>query len=139
MQHLDHAYALSLIRHFVDDQSLVLTIRGRKFTPAFDFVVGEFSIPVEGVQTEVDGGYEGANQVVLVEAKGEKANNTITRQLYYPFRQWSSYTSKPVSTLFFQHTKNGEFHLWQFGFTNPDDYNSVYLVKSGRYRITQRP
>ena len=28
MQHLDHAYALSLIRHFAGDDSLVLTIRG---------------------------------------------------------------------------------------------------------------
>ena len=139
MQHLDFAYAQSLIRHFMNDRSLVLTIRGRKYTPPFQFVVGEFAIQVNGVQTEVDAGYEGAHQVVLVEAKGQGADNTIIRQLYYPFRQWSSYTSKPVSTLFFQHTKNGEFHLWQFGFSNPDDYNSVHLIKSGRYRITKHP
>ena len=35
MQHLDRAYALSLIRHFIDDDSLVLTIRGGKCTPQF--------------------------------------------------------------------------------------------------------
>ena len=52
MQHLDRAYALSLIRHFVGDDSLVLTIRGRKYTPAFDFVVGGFQIQAEDVQTE---------------------------------------------------------------------------------------
>ena len=86
MQHLDRAYALSLVRHFVGDDSLVLTIRGRKYTPAFDFVTGEFQIHTEGVQTEVDAGYEGAEQVVLVEAKSGNASNTITRQLYYPFR-----------------------------------------------------
>ena len=102
MQHLDRAYALSLFRHFVGDDSLVITIRGRKYTPAFSFVTGEFQIHSESVQTEVDAGYEGANRVVLVEAKSGNATNTIIRQLYYPFRQWQQHTTKPVSTLFFQ-------------------------------------
>ena len=31
MQHLDYAYAASLIRTFTEDPSLVLTIRGRKY------------------------------------------------------------------------------------------------------------
>jgi hypothetical protein len=33
MQHLDFAYASSLVRNFMEDESLVLTIRGRKYTP----------------------------------------------------------------------------------------------------------
>ena len=139
MQHLDRAYALSLIRHFTGDDSLALTIRGRKYTPRFDFVAGEFSISAEKVQTEVDGGYEGAHQVVLIEAKSGNAGNNIIRQLYYPFRQWQSYTTKPVSTLFFQRVDGGadgdEYHLWHFGFDNPQDYNSIRLLQSGRYRI----
>ena len=40
MQHLYFAYASSLIRTFMDDESLVLTIRGRKYTPEFSFKVG---------------------------------------------------------------------------------------------------
>lgn len=138
MQHLDYAYALSLIRHFTNDASLVLTIRGRKYTPksGFAFTAGGFPLQAKSVQTEVDGGYEGENQVVLIEAKKEDTDNTIIRQLYYPFRQWSLHTDKPVSTLFFQHTDDGEFHLWQFGFTNKMDYNSVKLLKSARYRIS---
>ena len=135
MQHLDRAYALSLVRHFVGDDSLVLTIRGRKYTPAFRFVTGEFEIYTKSVQTEVDAGYEGENQVVLVEAKSGNASNTIIRQLYYPFRQWQQHTTKPVSTLFFQ--RNGdEYHLWHFGFDDPNDYNSIRLLNSARYRIT---
>ena len=134
MQHLDRAYALSLVRHFVGDDSLVLTIRGRKYTPRFDFVAGEFQIFVESVQTEVDAGYEGAKQVVLVEAKGGNASNTIIRQLYYPFRQWQQHTAKPVSTLFFQR-KGNEHHLWHFDFTDPNDYGSIRLLRSARYRI----
>ena len=33
MQHIDFAYASSLIRTFMNDNSLVLTIRGRKYAP----------------------------------------------------------------------------------------------------------
>lgn len=139
MQHIDRAYALSLIRHFSNDESLVLTIRGRKYTPKFDFTVGgRFRISVQSVQTEVDGGYEGANQVVLIEAKGGKSDNTIIRQLYYPFRQWQRHTEKPVRTLFFQRMDKDEYHLWQFGFDDVDDYNSIRLLKSARYRIALR-
>lgn len=136
MQHLDRAYALSLIRHFVSDDSLVLTIRGRKYTSKFKFSAGDFPITVEGVQTEVDGGYEGTKQVILVEAKGTTANNTIIRQLYYPLRHWQNHTTKSVSTLFFQRTYNDEYHIWQFNFDDINDYNSIYLKKSARYAIS---
>lgn len=136
MQHLDRAYALSLIRHFTEDDSLVLTIRGRKYTPQFDFQVNQFPLRAQGVQTEVAGGYEGKNQVVLVEAKGSNASNTIIRQLYYPFRQWQNYTTKPVSTLFFQRTSDNEYHIWQFVFDDSADYGSIRLLKSARYKIT---
>ena len=101
-------------------------------------MTGKFQITVEKVQTEVDGGYEGANQVVLIEAKNGTATNTIIRQLYYPFRQWQNHTTKPVSTLFFQRTRNNEYHLWHFGFDDPNDYNSISLLKSARYKITLR-
>ena len=136
MQHLDRAYALSLIRHFTDDDSLVLTIRGRKYTPEFQFSVSGFPLTVRSVQTEVDGGYEGAEQVVLVEAKSGNAPNTIIRQLYYPFRQWQQHTTKPVSTLFFQRGQDNEYHIWHYGFNDPNDYNSIRLLKSARYKIT---
>ena len=135
MQHLDYAYAVSVIRTFVEDSTLVLTIRGRKYTPHFSFNVGKFELKVHSVQTEVDAGYEGKNQVVLVEAKNSATTNTIIRQLYYPFRQWQSATSKKVLTVFFE--KRGNIYsLWQFEFTEPNNYNSIKLVKSARYKIT---
>ena len=137
-QHLDHAYALSLIRHFAADDSMVLTIRGRKYTDPFQFITGKFQIFTDGVQTEVDGGYEGAEQVVLIEAKSGGATNTIIRQLYYPLRQWQQHTDKPVTTLFFQRTRNNEYHIWHFGFDDIDDYNSIRLLKSARYSLTLR-
>jgi len=136
MQHLDFAYASSLIRTFMEDPTLVLTIRGRKYTPKFDFIVGEQKIDVSSVQTEVDAGYEGESQIVLIEAKNSQTKNTIIRQLYYPFRQWQIQTGKNVYTLFFEKNhKNNTYSIWQFAFENPNDYNSIKLVKSARYHI----
>lgn len=138
MQFLDFAYANSLIRTFMNDPSLVLTIRGRKYTPPFSFNVRTNSLDTESVQTEVDAGYEGKESIVLIEAKNFSATNVIIRQLYYPFRQWSENTTKKVYPVFFEkRVLNNEniFYMWQFEFTDVEDYNSIQLVKSGRYRI----
>lgn len=138
MQHLDYAYANSLIRTFMSDPSLVLTIRGRKYTPEFDFKVNGFDIHTESVQTEVDAGYEGKNQIVLIEAKNASNDTEIIRQLYYPFRQWSENTSKKVVPVFFEkRSVDGEnlYYIWQYEFTDVNDYNSIKLVKSARFRI----
>ena len=136
MQHLDYAYATSLIRTFTNDPSLVLTIRGRKYTPDFEFYVGKQLIKVSGVQTEVDAGYEGKNQVVLIEAKNFSAANVIIRQLYYPFRQWQEHTKKKVITLFFDKVRGeNTYSIWQFEFKDSKNYNSIALVKSDKYKI----
>lgn len=136
MQHLDKAYASSIIRTFMDDPSLVLTIRGRKYTPKITFNVGKQNIKTESVQTEVDAGYEGKNQVVLIEAKNSLTNNIIIRQLYYPFRQWQTHTKKVVKTLFFEkeHSTN-IYNIWQFEFIDPNDYLSIKLTKTARYKF----
>ncbi len=134
MQYLDLAYASSLIRTFINDNSLVLTIRGRKYTPEFDFIVNKHSIHISSVQTEVDAGYEGENQIVLIEAKNKHTSNTIIRQLYYPYRQWKTNTNKQVKLLFFE--KRGDcFNLWQYEFLTEHDYNSIQLIHSARYNI----
>lgn len=138
MQHLDYAYAVSLIRSFTGDLSLVLTIRGRKYSPkkGFLFCVGnpKTMLQATSVQTEVDAGYEGRNQVVLIEAKGAKAKDVIIRQLYYPYRQWQMCSGKKVRTLFFQHYKD-TYSIWEFEFADPNDYNSIKFVKSAIYKI----
>lgn len=134
MQHLDFAYASSMIRTFLEDTSLVLTIRGRKYTPHFSFFIGNQKIEVEGVQTEVDAGYEGKNMVALIEAKNTQTNNVIIRQLYYPFRQWSHNTSKKVVTLFFE-KKSENYLLWQFEFEDKNNYSSIKSVKSCKFKI----
>ncbi|MDD4526892.1 MAG: hypothetical protein PHF25_02510 [Candidatus Margulisbacteria bacterium] len=137
MQHLDYAYAVSLIRTFMNDNSLILTIRGRKYTPPFSFKIGQHKISTESVQTEVDAGYEGKDKLVLIEAKNGNSTNTIIRQLFYPYRQWKSYTDKDVFTMFFE-KHSDSYCIWQFTFDDEDDYNSIRLVKSGKYKILER-
>ena len=134
MQHLDFAYASSLIRTFMNDDSLVLTIRGRKYTPPFSFNVGNNSINVESVQTEVDAGYEGRDKIVLIEAKNSKTNNTIIRQLFYPYKQWKHCTKKDIFLLFFE-KRDTTFFIWQYSFSDENDYNSIKLIKSSKYLI----
>lgn len=134
MQHLDFAYASSLIRTFMNDNSLVMTIRGRKYTPEFNFNVGNFLIETQSVQTEVDAGYEGRNQVVLIEAKNLSSRNTIIRQLFYPFKQWSEHTTKDVKCLFFE-KQDQIYNIWEFVFDDVNNYNSIRLLRSERYII----
>lgn len=138
MQHLDYAYANSLIRTFMKDETLVLTIRGRKYTPSFSCIASGFLLNISSVQTEVDAGYEGKDKIVLIEAKNSANTDTIIRQLYFPYRQWQDQIEKKVYPLFFEkRIIKGEkiYYIWQFEFVDKNDYNSIRLVKSARYRI----
>ena len=65
----------------------------------------------------------------------KNATNTIISQLYYPLRQQQRHASKPESTLLSLRTDTGEYHLWHFGFGDPQDYNSIRLLRSARYQI----
>lgn len=121
----------------MNDPTLVLTIRGRKYTPEFNFKIGKHNINVKGVQTEVDAGYEGKDKIVLIEAKNSKTKDTIIRQLYYPYRQWSEHTKKQIFLLFFEKRKD-EYLIWQYAFKDKNNYNSIYLVKSKKYKIFKK-
>jgi hypothetical protein len=138
MQYLDFAYASSLIRTFAEDNTLVLTIRGRKYTPEFSFNFGHYkNIHVQSVQTEVDAGFEGKEQIVLIEAKNSTTQNTIIRQLYYPFRQWKIHTQKEVKTLFFE-KRGEEFLIWEFGFADEMNYETIFLKKAKKFIIQNK-
>lgn len=134
MQHVDFAFAISILKTFLEDDSLVLTVRGRKYTPKFSFQVGPQVIEVQSVQTEVDAGYEGENKFVIIEAKNSTTKNTIIRQLFYPYRQWSVHTDKEIVLVFFE-KRSYDYLLWQFKFEDENDYNSIKLIRSAKYRV----
>lgn len=98
------------------------------------FNVGNQLIETESVQTEVDAGYEGGENVVLIEAKNSKTTNTIIRQIFYPYKQWKLNTHKNIFLLFFE-KRDDVFYIWQYEFTDENNYNSINLIKSDRYLI----
>lgn len=82
------AALLSGILAQVFGEDVALTIRGRSRSPDFVFPLDGVEFPISGVQIEVDGGYEGATTVNLVEAKVGSRNNLNVRQLIYPQLAW---------------------------------------------------
>lgn len=135
MQHLDYTFNAGLLHQHYKADVLHQTIRGRKFTPAFSFQFNSNSINVEGVQIEVDGGYEGEEILTLIEAKNIKTDNFVIRQLYYPFRAWKhNIPNKDIKLSFFTHN-NGIYTLHDFFFSDPNNYNSIEQLKTAHYRI----
>lgn len=89
---LDIAFVSEMLDHVFQEKT-VLTIRGRfRATIPFDFSLNGVEYPVNGVQIEVDGGYEGAGSINLVEAKIGSRNNINIRQLLYPELYWRKRT-----------------------------------------------
>lgn len=77
-----------------------LTIRGRTRNAPFSFQLDNMSFSVSGVQIEVDGGYEGATSINLVEAKIGSSSTVNLRQLLYPHLVWQGLVNgkKSVNT-----------------------------------------
>lgn len=74
--------------------------------------------------------------MVLIKGKNSLTKNTIIRQLFYPYKQWQLKTQKKVYTLFFEKSKSGSIYsIWKFEFTDPNNYNSIRLVESKKYKI----
>ena len=102
-KHLAHESAaldaalVSGILHEVFGEDVALTIRGRSRSPDFAFPLNGINFPISGVQIEVDGGYEGATTVNLVEAKVGPRDNLSVRQLIYPQLAWESVIGKKKS------------------------------------------
>lgn len=137
MQHLDLAFNIGLLGHFLGEPVLYPTIRGRKRSPKFEFRVGARLLDVEGVQVEIDGGFEGRNSVTLVEAKIGECEDFHLRQLYYPLRFWSGLTTKRVRLVFFTYEPETELYRFrEYGFDPPEIYQAPVLIKAACYRVT---
>ena len=136
MQYLDFAFVHGITQQFLEDESIELTVRGRKRTPHFNYFVNGVEVKCEGVQTEVDAGYEGVNSLTLVEAKNSKIKNEIIRQLYFPYRKWLMDIKKPIRNVFFQFEEDSKtLSFWEYGFKDYLTYDSIYLIKSEKYQI----
>ena len=139
-QAIDTLFMASALRTFVGDDSLQLTLRGklrsRKFSFKFRTRAGEERIMVDGVQMEVDAGFEG-KKVVLLEAKFGATDNFLIRQLYYPFRYLlESGVTKHISPILLVYS-NRVYSLYAFEFSEVESYQSAKLVRRVDYTLEE--
>ena len=141
-QVIDMAIATGLISHFLEDYDLTLTIRGRLRSAPFKFIfqgstkIHELS--VDGVQVEVDAGFEG-EKIYLIEAKMGERDDFHIRQLYYPMRMWvEEGVTKEIVPLFITYA-NEIISISQYRFRDIHEYSSLELVKTVNYAFEPHP
>lgn len=140
-EYLDNAFNTGLISEFSGSKKLYLTIRGRERTKKFSFSIGasNIQIDVNGVQIEVDAGYEGDKDIVLVEGKIGKRNYFNIRQLYYPYRHFRQLIpDKNIRTIFFAYDlSRATYSLQEFSFRNPEVFDSIYPIRCCVYSLVK--
>ncbi len=137
---LNCAIATGIVSDFLEDEALVSTVSGRMSSGAFNFDIDNTKlskpnrIEVVNSQIEIDAAYEGINGLALFEAKRDLSEDFLIRQLYYPFRVWQSRITKTIRPLFLVYS-NGIFRLYEYRFTDPNNYNSIALVNQKNYSV----
>ena len=129
---LNCANACGILEDFLEDENLVPTVSGRMSSGEFRFNIStgrnQQAVDVRNSQIEIDAAYEGRSCLALFEAKRDISNDFLVRQLYYPYRAWCDRVTKKIKPVFLVFS-NGVFYLYQYEFTDPQNYNSLSLVK----------
>lgn len=138
---LNCANACGILKDFLEDDGLVPTVSGRMSSGSFGFDIETLSgvkhVDVNNSQIEIDAAYEGLESLSLFEAKRDLADDFLIRQLYYPFRVWSGRVTKRIKPVFLIFS-NGVFNLYQYQFEDPQNYNSLRLVRRKNYVISAK-
>ncbi|MEG1411536.1 MAG: transcriptional regulator [Terrisporobacter sp.] len=136
------AYVSGIIADFIEDERVLPVVSGRMSSLEFEFLINNIKqndklpIHVSNSQIEIDGGYEGIENLALIEAKNSISDDFLIRQLYYPYRLWSKKVSKNVKSIFMTYS-NDIFSFYEYSFLEPKNYNSLVLVKQKNYIIDQ--
>lgn len=136
------AFVSGILTDFLEDPKLIPTISGRMGSDEFSFYIHNLSknvdvmVKVSNSQIEIDGGYEGVESLALIEAKNSISEDFLIRQLYYPFRLWDGKVTKKIRPVFMVYS-NGIFSLYEYEFQEPNNYNSLILVKQKNYTLVQ--
>ncbi len=140
-EYIDYAFNTGIISNFANSGKLYQTIRGREQTKSFSFLIkgSDLRIDVNGAIIEVDAGYEGEKDILLLEAKVGVRSHFNIKQLYYPFRHFSQLVpNKKVRTLFFIYDlKKASYTLHEFSFRDREIFDSIYAVKCCIYSLVR--
>jgi hypothetical protein len=118
-------------------EHIVHTFSGRERSPQFEFRVSNYDhsksdIKVDGVQIEVDGGFEGKENIYIFEVKNLKTEDFNIRQLYFPFRSYLAKSSKKIRCIYLIHS--GDIYTFhEYRFKDQNDLSSIELVQSRSY------
>lgn len=128
-----------ILDDFLDTDENVGTFNGRMSTGTFDFNVdtvrgSKQHILVNNAQCEIDGGFENPDSVVIMEAKNVVHPDFHVRQLYYPYRLWKTKVNKPIRLVFSIYS-NKIYRLFEYEFTDINDYSSIKLINSKNYSL----
>lgn len=137
---LNCAVAAGIISDFLGDEEIVATVSGRMGSGSFNYNINNTktmrpcTVVVNNSQIEIDAAYEGVCGLAVFEAKRDLSEDFLVRQLYYPFRVWQSRVTKPVRPLFLVYS-NGIYHIYEYEFTDPNNYSSIVLVQQRNYSL----
>lgn len=141
---LDVANVTGILSDVFDEESVHLVIRNREYCSSIQFRLASDSpdtrlllYNANGVQIEVDGGYEGKRTLHLVEAKIENKRDNITiRQLLYPHLHYrAKHPSLEIrSYLMFYDPAKSEYTFYRFD-TDGDSHHKVDYKNANCYRL----
>ncbi|WP_055076379.1 type II restriction enzyme [Pseudanabaena sp. 'Roaring Creek'] len=121
-------------------QEVLYTVSGRMSTGKFSYCINNsqqdtyYQINVDNSQCEIDGGFEGEDIFVIIEAKNQDVDDFLVRQLYYPYRLWTNKTAKQVIPVFLSYS-NDIFSFYIYQFKDDNNYNSIQLIEQKKYQI----
>lgn len=136
-QYIDFAFNAGLLNAFASVDPMFQTIRGRERSTKFDFAFGSSTVEVDGVQIEVDSGYESQDDIILIEAKVGPHTEFNIRQLYYPYRRFSTlFPTKRTRSIFMQYVvETSIYSLYEFEFPDVRNPLSMRLKACGEYKL----
>lgn len=131
---IDFAHYAGLLQHYFGEKELVLTTRGRSFSDIFKLVLSQEigTVQVDRVQIEVDGGYEGKNQFLILEAKSSTRSSFNIRQLYYPLQHFKNKTNKRIRTVLLSFS-NGVYYFTEVAFEG--SYYNYRLLENKAFEL----
>ncbi|HLR41876.1 MAG TPA: hypothetical protein VK067_01395, partial [Pseudogracilibacillus sp.] len=136
---LNVAHASGMIDYIADNYMhnhtpSVLTLSGRMGSGDIDYRIKShrkneyYDISVTNSQIEIDGSYETANDIILIEAKNKLPKDFLIRQLYYPYRFYKQLpVEKKVTPIFFTYADE-IFNFYEYEFQDLMDYTSIKKV-----------
>ena len=134
--YIDHAFNTRLLHRFTGCRDLFLTVRGRERCGRFSFAFAGETIEVDGVQIEIDAGYEGERDLILIEAKIGTPRHVNVRQVYYPWRHYRGLTKKTVRPVILSYdVATTRYALCELTFATTEDPTTWQVLHHAAYRL----